>query len=110
MQPFSTDNDQEQQQCFITATEALNNKTQDGDEKQRVCSDEKTVSLAYDIVKSTGCQWAEEINVAWNDLLKRSNLLELRDFLQQGMNLSVVEEKVTTFIVAQQLVGIILVG
>ena len=57
-------------------------------------------------VNCTALTWAEEIETNWTKVITRDDLLNLRNFFQQGMDLAVVEEKVcltlqTLFILQQ---------
>ena len=38
--------------------------------------------------------WGEDIEANWNQMVVRDDLISLRDFLKQGMEISVLEEMV----------------
>lgn len=52
---------------------------------------EEPVLVAFDSVKST---WEENIELSWVKVQTRDNLLAVRNFLKNGIDLAVMEEKV----------------
>lgn len=57
-------------------------------------SDADKSKLPLAPIKTEYGQWAEEIELNWSKMLVRDDLPRLRDFLKQGMEFSVIEEKV----------------
>ncbi|ELU04415.1 hypothetical protein CAPTEDRAFT_222609 [Capitella teleta] len=55
---------------------------------------EEPVLVAFDSVKST---WEENIELSWVKVQTRDNLLAVRNFLKNGIDLAVMEEKVLSF-------------
>lgn len=60
-------------------------------------SDADKSKLPLAPIKTEYGQWAEEIELNWSKMLVRDDLPRLRDFLKQGMEFSVIEEKILAF-------------
>ncbi len=45
-------------------------------------------------INSGSSTWAEEMELNWTKVITRDNLLGLKNFFKQGMDIAVVEEKV----------------
>ena len=56
-------------------------------------SDGLLVSVAP--VRSASSTWQEEMELNWKEMLVRDDLLSLRNFFKQGMDIAVMEEKVS---------------
>ncbi|CAH1802398.1 unnamed protein product, partial [Owenia fusiformis] len=89
---------QEKKEDTIVEEEAKSIKS----ESSQPSSEIPEQTFVLEAAKTDTCTWAEEVNLLWAKIFTRDNLLGMRDFLKQGMDISVIEEKVLSYPVPEE--------
>ena len=58
-------------------------------------SDSDSPSMQLAPIRSASSTWQEDMELNWEEMVVRDDLLSLRNFFKQGMDITVMEEKVS---------------